>query len=96
MVFGSKERKAALKKAIINFFNFAYSTQYQTFIPAGKSGGSTFSEPDYLTRKIIHMQQKVYGHTKGPTRISKDHYKDLFTRHLLSDKYSALETLNCG
>ena len=31
------------------------------------------------------MQQKVYSHNKN-----------LFTRHLLSDKYSALGTLDCG
>ena len=55
VIFDSKERKEALKKVIINFFNFAHSTQYQTSIPAGRSGGLAFSEPDYLTKEIISM-----------------------------------------
>ena len=36
---------------------------------------------------------KVCGHTASPTKISKEHYEDLFNRGLLDDRYSDLGTL---
>ena len=41
-------------------------------MPSSRSGGSAFSEPAYITRNIISMQQRVYGHTTGakPNQIA--------------------------
>lgn len=96
VIFGDKNRRRVLKEAIVEFFAFAHSPKYQRSIPAGKSGGSAFSEPGYLTRNIISLQQKVYGHTKGPTKITKDHYGKLLERGLLEDRYLPLGTQDGG
>ena len=92
VILKNTERRKALKNAITRFFGFAHSDKSKRSIPAGKSGGSAFFEPHYLTRNIISMQQRVYGHTKSPTKISKADYENLFDRGLLDSKYQALDT----
>lgn len=78
------------------FFNFTYSTRYQKVVSSGRSGGSAFTEPTYITRNIISLQQKVYEYIASPTKISKEHYEDLFNRGLLDNRYPALDTFKQG
>lgn len=96
IILQDKTRREALKNAIGRFFDFAHSDKYTSSVPAGRSGGSAFFEPHYLTKNIISMQQRVYGHTKSPTKISKAHYEELFQRGLLDPKYQALGTTKRG
>ena len=85
-------RRLRLKEAIQKFFGFAHSDRYQKAVPSGRTGGSAFFEPHYITRNIIALQQRVYGHTKSPTKISKEHYTDLLRRGLLAEKYQPIGT----
>ena len=65
-------------------------------MPSGRTGGSAFYEPHYITRNIIALQQRVYGHTKFPTKVSKEHYADLLHRGLLAEKYQPIGTPKRG
>ena len=96
VIFGTPSRKERLLQGIVDFFSFAHDDRYKKAVPAGRSGGSAFSEPKYITKNIISLQQRVYGHTKSPTKISKAHYAALFDRGLLDQKYKALGTSKLG
>lgn len=87
IIFSTHERRERLKQAIIDFFAFAHDARYKNAIPAGKSGGSAFSEPIYITKNIISLQQRVCGYTRSPDKISKAYYNDMFNRGLLDPKY---------
>ena len=96
VILHDAERRLRLKESIQKFFDFAHSDRYQKNVPSGRSGGSAFFEPHYITRNIIALQQRVYGHTKSPTKISKEHYTDLLTRGLLAEKYQPIGTSKRG
>ena len=90
VILQNADRRLRLKEAIQKFFDFAHSERYQKAVPSGRSGGSAFFEPHYITRNIIALQQRVYGHTKSPTKVSKEHYADLLSRDLLAEKYQPM------
>lgn len=90
VIFATSDRRNRLLQAIMDFFGFARDPRYKKAVPAGPSGECALSEPKYITPNIISLQQRVYGHTKGPTKISKAHYTDLLDRGLLDEKYQAL------
>ena len=90
------DRRLRLKDAIHKFFDFAHSDRYQRAVPSGRTGGSAFFEPHYITRNIIALQQRVYGHTKSPTKISREHYTGLLNRGLLAEKYQPIGTPRRG
>ena len=92
VILGDNNRKQNLYQAIANFFSFATSERYQKSIPSGRSGGSAFFEPQYITRNIISLQQRVYGHTKSPTKISRAHFENLLSRALLHPRYQPIGT----
>lgn len=91
-VLSDKSRRERLKQAIIQFFKFAYSDKYLKTVPSGRNGSTTFADRHYIIRNIIALQQRVYGHTKSPTKLSKEHYQYLFENGLLARKYQALGT----
>lgn len=90
VILQDTDRRLRLKESIQKFFGFAHSNRYQKAVPSGRTGGSAFFEPHYITRNIIALQQRVYGHTKSPTKISKEHYTDLLNRGLLAEKYQPI------
>ena len=96
VILQDPNRRLRLKESIRKFFDFAHSDRYQKAMPSGRTGGSAFFEPYYITRNIIALQQRVYGHTKSPTKISKEHYTDLLSRGLLAEKYQPIGTPRRG
>ena len=96
VILQDADRRLRLKDAIHKFFDFAHSDRYQRAVPSGRTGGSAFFEPHYITRNIIALQQRVYGHTKAPTKISREHYTDLLSRGLLAEKYQPIGTPRRG
>ena len=96
VILQDADRRLRLKESIQKFFDFAHSDRYQKAVPSGRTGGSAFSEPRYITRNIIALQQRVYGHTKSPTKISKEHYTELLSRGLLAAKYQPIGTPSRG
>ncbi len=87
VVFEHPASRKRLLYTIIKFFAFANDDRYTKAAPAGRSGGSAFYEPQYITKDITALQQRVYGHIRAPTKISKEHYTDLLERKLLDAKH---------
>ena len=96
VILHDADRRLRLKESIQKFFGFAHSGRYRKAVPSGRTGGSAFFEPHYITRNIISLQQRVYGHTKSPTKISKEQYTDLLNRGLLAEKYHPIGTTKRG
>lgn len=96
VIFGIPDRRKRLLKSIIDFFAFANDDHYKRAVPAGRSGGSAFSEPKYMTINIISLQQHVYGHSRSPIKISKALYTELLDRWFLDQKYQPLVTSKQG
>ena len=46
----------------------------------------------YVVPNIISLQQRVYGHTRTPTKIDKEHWASLFDHGLLGPDLKALGT----
>lgn len=96
VILQDADRCLRRKDAIHQFFDLAHSDRYQRALPSGRTGGSAFFEPHYITRDIITLQQRVYGHTKPPTKISREHYTALLSRGLLAEKYQPIGTPGSG
>ena len=63
VISSDNAHKQNLKAATICFLT------YQRSISAGRTGGSAFSEPQWNTWNITSLQQRVYGHTRSPTKM---------------------------
>ncbi|KAA6412695.1 MAG: hypothetical protein FRX48_03687 [Lasallia pustulata] len=82
-VYQDSECVNRLLNAAQQFFSHGMSTQYEQFVPAGRSNRSAFLEPAYIS-DYINKDLKVYRRTGATTSVSKDHYEFLYCRGLLN------------